>query len=148
MFILFLWLLTIGSEFYFSDVKLDESYRWRHQSKLQRCLSNSQKILDLKNGWIFLILDFKYGYLSSIPCPIFSPFLQNLKGRSGNSQWIEILKNRESEDSVIENFYFFVLSITHQFVNPDISSFFDFRLTWLNYSVRKRSSYSFWNHRQ
>ena len=126
MLILFRWLITIGSEFYFSDVKLDESYRWRHQSKLQRCLSNSQKILDLKNGLIFLILDFKYGYLSSIPCPIFSPFPQNLKGRSGNSQWIEILKNRESEDSVVENFYFFVLSITHQFVDPDISSFFWF----------------------
>ena len=25
--ILFLWLITIGSEFYFSEVKLDESYR-------------------------------------------------------------------------------------------------------------------------
>ena len=126
MLIHFFWLITIGSEFYFSEVKLDESYRWRHQSRLQRCLPNSQKIMDLKNGRRFLILDFNSGYLSLILWPIFSPFLQNLKGRSGNLPWIEILKNRESEDSVVENFYFLVQSITYQFVNPDISSFFWF----------------------
>ena len=52
------------------------------------------------------------------------PSLQNPIERSGNLPWIEILKNRESEDSVVENFYFLVQSITYQFVNPDISSFF------------------------
>ena len=126
MLIFFLWLITIGSEFNFSEVRLDESYRWRHQSRLQRSQPDSQKILDLKNGWKLLIFDFNFGYLSSIPCPIFSPFLQNLIERSGNSPWIEILKNHESEDSVVENFNFFVLCITHQFVDPDIFSFFLF----------------------
>ena len=79
------WLITIGSEFYFSEVKLDESYRWRHQSRLQRSQAKSQKILDLKNGWRFLILDYESGNLSSILVRILSPFLQNVIRRSGNS---------------------------------------------------------------
>ena len=72
-----------------------------------------KKFWILKTEQEFLILDFNFGYLSWIPSPIFSPFLHNLKWESGNSPWIEILKNRESKDSVVENFYFFILSITH-----------------------------------
>ena len=102
--ILFFLLVTIGSEFQFSEVKPDKTYWWRHQSRLQRSLSESQKILDLQNGWRFLILNYISGYLSLKRCPIFSPFLRNLLGRSGNSSWIEIIKNRESEDSGVKSF--------------------------------------------
>ena len=113
MFILFPWLITNESEFYFSEVKLDESYRWRHQSRLEWSLPNSQKNENLEKEWIFWIFDFWSVILKWIARTIFSLFLQNLIGRSGNSPWIQNFQKWESEESEDKTFRFFVRCITH-----------------------------------
>ena len=144
--VLFYWLITIGSKFHFSEVKVDESYRWRHQSKLQKTPSETAKSHSRKNEWIFHIWDFWFVNIRWIPRGTLSPFLQNLIGRSGNSPWIKIGEKSFTRDSEAKKFCFLVLSITYWYISGVISRFFHFRVTWLYYSVRKKSSYRFWNH--
>ena len=145
--IVFTWLITIGSEVHVFKVKLDESYRWRHQPYFQKTSSKTAKNGNLKTQWINQNFDFGYVFILWIPRTTFSSILQNLIGRSGNLPWMEISEKWKSLDWEEEKFYFFVLSITFVIVSNVILRFLHFRVTWLNYLAKKKSSYSFWNHR-
>ena len=124
-FILFLRLITSGSEFDFSEIKLVESNRWRYQLKIQKTPSKTPKNHSLKSKWIFHILDFWFVNIKLMPRGTLSRFLQNLKGRSGNSPWIEIGEKSFTRDSEAKKFRFFVMSITYPYLSG-LTSFFLF----------------------
>ena len=88
-------------------------------------------------------MNFSIVFILLIPRTTLSPFLQNLIGRSGNSPWIEICEKSFSQDSVAETLHFHVQSITHSIVSNVTSRFSHFRVTWICYRVREKSSYRF-----
>ena len=62
-----------------------------------------------------------------MPRGTFSPFLQNLIGRSGNSPWIEIGEKSFTRDSEAKKFRFNVLSIAHSYISGVTSRCADFK---------------------
>ena len=129
---LFPWLITAGSEIYFSEVKVDESYRWRHQLSLQKGYSELEKTYFLKIGWFLEKTVDEFCFILHIPREYRLPILQNPIGRSGKSPWVKIRPNIFSRDTIAENFRFFALSITHWNISCVPSSFLHFRVTWLS----------------
>ena len=101
----------------------------------------------LKTDWYFWFWTLSMAIRVQYPARYFLRFPRTLKEGQEIHNGLKFLKivNLKIPWLKIFTFLFYLLLINLSI--PIFLRFFNFRVTWLNYSVRKKSSYSFCNHR-
>ena len=134
----------MASKICFFDIFVNESCRWRHQSRAKKRDSETAGDNYLNTRWKFRNFQLWKLFISEFHMPTFAPFWQNTIRKSGNRPYDHLSRGQFSGNSIAKMFCFLALNITCWIIHAVISSFFRIWVTWPQDQEVKKSSYRFW----